>query len=953
MAFNIGINVIETNGTASPAIVGAPTSVAGLVLRTRRGPIDGDPIRVSDIRQFAARFGGFDPRFIGAYCVDGFFRNGGREAYIARVLGSNSTAASVVLDNRNGEPTLTVTAGYRGTSDHGEWGNDLFIDIVPNPEVEAQIIGNIAGNSPARLLGEPLPSRVNLSPLPGNITRSLILQRGTDSFPVSFGQLPLPENSTIQDIIDVINTQAGERILATVQGGGILLTSTVKGEGPAIAIADSTYEAPLNRLGFTEDIRESQPAIAAQPAELLGEPISAIGTIDLVGLTLVLSVSDADPIRIPLPDQATSEGFIDLINSQEGIAEVISVELVSEPDNAAQVRIRLTSVTTGEDITINIDIVDASDLTNEDALTGLGFPAPNRISSSGSDAIPATLVGADLNEAIDLRDSNGVLALQIDGSPSLLVIDLTSLSTAAGPVSAQDVVDSINSQADDVLTATVEGSSIQLASPSSFTMIGDDTPVLLGFVDAEGNTISGDLGTDAAENPESLIIQVDPDLIDEFQVGQWVCLDDAITQDCFQIESIDSVENTITVSIPDNAPPLNEYREIDGATLSTVEFDLLVRQLSPTDPAPLLVETWESLTLDPLQTNYVVSQINDPDSGSTHIMLENFNNPANDISQPFSGNQTPAAGQAFRLGRNVDGSDGEEPSTDDYRTAFNRFDSIAIQLLSVLATIPTEPMLRAITRAALDYCEDKGDCMFVGHTPNVEAAGAKAFGRKLRASKVYGALYWPWITITDPVGTGANPVREVPPTGHILGMYARIDQTRGVWKAPAGNEARLRGALTVKYSITDVDHTDLVKNGSVNGVRSLPGAGVVVDASRTLSTDTRWLYINVRLLFNYVKASLREGLRWVKQEPNRETLWNKIKYNAVIPFLQGLYQEGGFGPGTPDQVFTVICGPENNSPAQIQLGELNIEVYFYPARPAETIIITIGQQDSGASASES
>jgi uncharacterized protein len=262
-------------------------------------------------------------------------------------------------------------------------------------------------------------------------------------------------------------------------------------------------------------------------------------------------------------------------------------------------------------------------------------------------------------------------------------------------------------------------------------------------------------------------------------------------------------------------------------------------------------------------------------------------------------------------------------------------------------------MLKAVTRAALDYCEQKGDCMFVGHTPrDRDGEGAKAFSQDFRAAKVYGALYWPWITVSDPLGAGSNPTKVIPPTGSVMGVYARIDQTRGVWKAPAGNEAVLRGALAVERSITDVDHTDLVKNGSINGIRSLRGAGIVIDASRTLSTDTRWLYVNIRLLFNYVKASLRDGLRWVKQEPNRESLWNKIKFNSVNPFLLRLFQAGAFGPGAPGEVFTVICGPENNPPDEIALGNLRVEVYFYPARPAETILIIVGQQESGANASE-
>jgi uncharacterized protein len=168
----------------------------------------------------------------------------------------------------------------------------------------------------------------------------------------------------------------------------------------------------------------------------------------------------------------------------------------------------------------------------------------------------------------------------------------------------------------------------------------------------------------------------------------------------------------------------------------------------------------------------------------------------------------------------------------------------------------------------------------------------------------------------------------------------------------AGDEALVRGALDVERSVTDVDHDDLVRNGSVNGIRPITGVGITIDASRTLSTDTRWLYVNVRLLFNYVKVSLRDGLRWVRQEPNREALWGMVKFGTVTPFLLRLQQGGAFGPGTPAETFTVICGPENNPPDQVMLGNLRIEVYFYPSRPAETILIIVGQQEGGATASE-
>jgi phage tail sheath protein FI len=122
--------------------------------------------------------------------------------------------------------------------------------------------------------------------------------------------------------------------------------------------------------------------------------------------------------------------------------------------------------------------------------------------------------------------------------------------------------------------------------------------------------------------------------------------------------------------------------------------------------------------------------------------------------------------------------------------------------------------------------------------------------------------------------------------------------------------------------------------------------------SRTLSTDTRWLYVNVRLLFNYVKSSLKQGVRWVRQEPNRDTLWNAVKFNSITPFLMGLWRQGAFGTGTPEQVFTVICDASNNPPEEVDKGNFKLEVYFYPSKPAETIIIIVGQQPSGATTAE-
>ena len=123
-------------------------------------------------------------------------------------------------------------------------------------------------------------------------------------------------------------------------------------------------------------------------------------------------------------------------------------------------------------------------------------------------------------------------------------------------------------------------------------------------------------------------------------------------------------------------------------------------------------------------------------------------------------------------------------------------------------------------------------------------------------------------------------------------------------------------------------------------------------ASRTLSTDTRWWFVNVRLLFNFVKTSLKLGLRFVRQEPHTEDLRKSVRLNVVTPFLLGLWRQGAFGSGAPGDVFSVKCDAENNPPSEVDLGNFKVEVYFYPVKPAETILIVVGQQPSGASAAD-
>ena len=363
--------------------------------------------------------------------------------------------------------------------------------------------------------------------------------------------------------------------------------------------------------------------------------------------------------------------------------------------------------------------------------------------------------------------------------------------------------------------------------------------------------------------------------------------------------------------------------DINENSIKTETWDLVVTYKDE------VVETWQELSMDSASRRFFETIINDTKYGSKYITVT-------------GSSSTDPTGTSTLTG----GNDGAAPTDNQYKSSFDLFELHEIQLLCC-----PESTGNAVVKAGFTHCSKMGDRMYVGYTPKEQDADSmKAnYSGQFQGDKVYGALYFPWILVADPIGVN----KWIPPTGHIMGVYARTERERGIWKAPAGNAARLKNVLDVYKHISDKQHTDLVKEASVNAVRFKSGKGIVIDSSRTLSTNPLWYYVNVRLLFNFIKSSLLNSLTWVIQEPNDPSLWNKVKFNSVTPFLMSLWRRGAFGPGSADEVFTVKIDAENNTPADIQQGRLNLEVYFYPSRPAETIVITIGQQEGGGSASES
>lgn len=226
-------------------------------------------------------------------------------------------------------------------------------------------------------------------------------------------------------------------------------------------------------------------------------------------------------------------------------------------------------------------------------------------------------------------------------------------------------------------------------------------------------------------------------------------------------------------------------------------------------------------------------------------------------------------------------------------------------------------------------------------TPSKQVSEEK--GLRARSSDGgYGAFYYPWIITRDPLSP--KKLVTVPPSGHIAGVYARVDSIRGVHKAPA-NEP-VRGALDLACRVTKEEQGSLNSN-SVNCIRFFPGQGVRVWGARTLAaSSSEWRYVNVRRLFNMVEESIAQSTMWVVFEPNDSTLWNSIKRD-VSAFLTMLWRQGALKGATPEEAFFVKCDAETNPKEIIDAGMVVTVIGIAPVKPAEFVIFRIGQSEGG------
>jgi phage tail sheath protein FI len=236
-----------------------------------------------------------------------------------------------------------------------------------------------------------------------------------------------------------------------------------------------------------------------------------------------------------------------------------------------------------------------------------------------------------------------------------------------------------------------------------------------------------------------------------------------------------------------------------------------------------------------------------------------------------------------------------------------------------------------------------GDFTALEHTPTDTPAGVRA------PNSDHAAVYFPWIQVFDPATQLLPPAGNVglifvPPSGHMAGIWARVDETRGVFKAPA-NEP-VQGAVGLEFMLSTAQQDNLNPVG-INLIRSLNGA-IRVWGARTVGGDANgdFKYLSIRRYFNYLRKSVEQGTLWVVFEPNSPSLWKRI-IRSVDAFLLNEWHSGALFGDTPNRAYFIKCDEDTNPPEVRDAGRVVTEIGVAIVRPAEFVIFQIQQTTGG------
>ncbi|GAB3374157.1 hypothetical protein GCM10027431_26540 [Lysobacter rhizosphaerae] len=354
-------------------------------------------------------------------------------------------------------------------------------------------------------------------------------------------------------------------------------------------------------------------------------------------------------------------------------------------------------------------------------------------------------------------------------------------------------------------------------------------------------------------------------------------------------------------------------------------------------PRPVLTEDFNDLTLQPDSSDYFEKRLS---GNSALVSIELKDTSDLSLPDPTDGEFLDGGADSLSqltstdyVGKPV--NPGDEPQGLEALT-LDPYREVALVHAPYFAPNNTD-----VAKAVIDHCE-RMRFRFAVLDGEKKVSDLSALDpRTVVADSHYAAIYHPWIHISDPK-SGAPTL--VPPGGYALGVYARTDTERGVYKAPA-NET-VRGAVKLETDINDIQQETLNPRG-VNAIRSFPGRGIRIWGARTLSSNGLWKYVSVRRLFIFLERSIYEGTQWVVFEPNDDRLWARVT-DTIRLFLRSQWRNGALLGRTEKEAFFITCDRTTMTQDDILNGRLICEIGIAPVRPAEFVVFRIFQHTAEA-----
>ena len=391
-------------------------------------------------------------------------------------------------------------------------------------------------------------------------------------------------------------------------------------------------------------------------------------------------------------------------------------------------------------------------------------------------------------------------------------------------------------------------------------------------------------------------------------------------------DNIITFENEFESDVVDkNLLPVN--------VITTCEFSMEVRYNEQ-------VESFDNLSFNVQSPNYVDKRISKSELVTAQCLADGTK-----IESPF---EQLAGDEAVMTISLASGSNGDISSisaadfigTDDgagRRTGIQAFlDNDSVSLMAVPGV--TDPNVQ-LTLVA--HCENLGSRFAVLDIPKDSRKVEDIMAHRDIFDSNYVALYHPWLEVFDPLD---KKNIAIPPSGSVLGIYARSDGSRGVHKAPANEVVRACVGLDCAFNKGE---QDILNPKGVNLIRSFPGQGIRVWGARTATSNGSWKYVNVRRLFIYIEESIKANTSWAVFEPNDEVLWVRVQ-RTISVFLNTMWREGSLAGQSPEEAFFVNIGRDTMSQDDIDNGRLICVIGVAPVKPAEFVIFRISQKTSDA-----